>query len=196
MNQNVNMPAILKETSAGYVRHSILDEMLKKRQIDCVGEITTETVNALILQLRYLQMENPEEEITIYINSPGGEVSAGLALYDVMQAVSCPIRTVCVGLAASMGAILFLCGSKREIFPHARVMLHDPLIAGNLGGSALHIESVSRDLMKTRDITGNIIAERTGKSLEEVFAKTATDTYFDAEEAIAFGLADKIITKI
>lgn len=196
MNQKITMPAILKETSAGLVTYQIADEMLKNREIDCTGEITAEQADALILQLRYLQRENPEEPISIYINSPGGEVSAGLALYDVIQAVSCPVRTVCVGLAASMAAILFLCGKQRDILPHARVMIHDPLVAGNVSGSALRVESISRDLMKAREVMGTIIAGHTGKSLEEVLARTATDCYFDAEEAVEFGMADRIIERI
>lgn len=147
-------------------------------------------------ELKDLQRENPEETITIYINSPGGEVSAGLALYDVIQAVSCPVRTVCVGLAASMAAILFLCGKQRDILPHARVMIHDPLVAGNISGSALRVESISRDLMKVREVMGKIIAEHTGKNLDEILARTATDCYFDAEEAVEFGMADRIIERI
>lgn len=196
MNPYVMIPGILKETSEGTIRYNIQDELFQKREIECVGEITQESVQALILQLRYLQKKEPEKEITMYINSPGGEVTSGLALYDVMKAVRCPIRTVCIGIAASMGALLFICGDKRDILPHARVMIHDPLITGNITGSALKIDNLSRDLMKIREITGNIIAEHTGKSLDEVFNKTATDSYFSAEEAVDFGLADNIIYEI
>lgn len=196
MDSYIMTPAIIKETSEGISRFHIQDEMFKRREIECVGEITQESVYSLILQLRYLQKEDPEKEITMYINSPGGEVTSGLALYDVMQAVKCPIRTVCVGIAASMGALLFISGKKRDMLPHARVMIHDPLLSGGISGSALKIDSLSRDLMKTRELTGKIIAEHTGKSLEEVFEKTATDSYFDAEEAVAFGLADSIIHEI
>lgn len=190
------MPAIVKETSAGLMTYNIADAMLQNREINCAGEITAEQADALILQLRYLQREDPEAAVTMYINSPGGEVSAGLALYDIMQAVSCPVRTVCMGLAASMGAVLFLSGSRREILPHARVMIHDPLVAGKIGGSALRVESISRDLMKAREVMGTIIAGHTGKSLDEILARTATDSYFDAEEAVAFGMADRIIERI
>lgn len=196
MDSYIMTPAIIKETSEGISRFHIQDEMFKRREIECVGEITQESVYSLILQLRYLQKEDPEKEITMYINSPGGEVTSGLALYDVMQAVKCPIRTVCVGIAASMGALLFISGKKRDMLPHARVMIHDPLLSGGISGSALKIDSLSRDLMKTRELTGKIIAKHTGKSLEEVFEKTATDSYFDAEEAVAFGLADSIIHEI
>ena len=143
------VPAILERTSEGVHRYAIQDAMLQRREIECLGEITPDTVNGLILQMRYLQQEDPETEITLYINSPGGEVASGLALYDVMQAVRCPVRTVCVGTAASMAALLFAAGKRREMLPHARLMIHDPLIAGGIGGSALHIDSVSRHLMPT-----------------------------------------------
>lgn len=193
MNPYLMMPGIFKETSEGLIRCTIQEEMFKKREIQCVGEVTQESVNALIMQLRYLQQEDPEKEITMFINSPGGEVSSGLALYDVMKALKCPIRTICIGLAASMAALLFISGNERDMLPHARVMIHDPMITGGIGGSALKIKSISEDLMKTREITGEILAKHSGRSLEEIFEKTATDSYFDAQEAIAYGLADNII---
>ena len=111
------MPRIIKETSKGIQNYEIVDEMLQYREIECVGEINMETVYSLIQQLRYLQRVSPDKEITLFINSPGGEVSSGLALYDVMQAVKCPIRTVCVGMAASMGAVLLQPGTKEKCFP-------------------------------------------------------------------------------
>mgnify|MGYP004635085021 FL=1 len=192
----MNIPYVIQESSAGITRYGIADAMLANRQIDCTGEITTERANALILQLRYLQQENPKEAIVMYINSLGGEVSAGLALYDVMQAVSCPVHTICVGTAASMGAVLFLSGDHREIFPHAKVMIHDPLIPEGVGGSALRVENISRELMKTREVIGSIIGKHTGKSMDEVYAVMAKDTYFDAAQALEFGLADAIIERM
>ena len=190
------IPAILGRTSEGVHRDAIQDAMLQRRAIDCIGEITPETVNGLILQLRYLQQEDDSKEITLYINSPGGSVSDGLALYDVMAALRCPIRTVCVGTAASMAALIFAAGARREMLPHARLMIHDPLIAGGVGGSALHIDSVSRDLMRTREITAALLARHSGHSLQEVYEKTVKDTYFDADEAVAWGLADGILHTI
>ena len=112
-----------------------------------------------------------------------------------MQAVSCPIRTVCMGSAASMGAVIFAAGDMREIFPHGRVMIHDPLIRGGVGGSALQLQSVSKDLLKTREVLCTILAERTGRSQKEIYKKTAKDTWFDAQEAVKFGLADRVVTK-
>ena len=190
-----NEAMIIKETSNGYGRIPIVDEMLVHREVELVGEVDADSVNALIRQLRYLQSQDPKKEITLYINSPGGSVDSGMALYDVMQAVSCPVRTVCVGLAASMAALLFVSGARREMLPHSRVLIHDPLIL-RTGGSALKLKAVSDDLMETRQIIARVIAEHSGKSMEEVLAKTATDSYFRAEEAVEFGLADSIITSL
>lgn len=189
-------PNIIKESSEGTTYCPILDELFNtRRSIEVVGEITRESVYSLILQLRYLYSADPGKEITMYINSPGGSVSDGLALYDVMAAVSCPIRTVCVGMAASMGALLFAAGDKRDMLPHAAVMIHDPLTMG-IKGDALSVEEASRRLMRTREITASILAKHTGHTVEEVYEKTKTDSYFGAEEAVAWRLADRIIARI
>lgn len=189
-------PQIVKETSSGLFACQIQDEMLKNREVECVGTIDAAQVYSLCRQLRYLQQEDARGEITMYINSPGGEVTSGLALYDVINGVSCPVRTVCLGLAASMAAVLFAAGDRRDILPHGRVMIHDPLISGEMGGSALHLQDVSRNLMKARESIGLILASCTGRSLEEIYRKTMKDSYFDAEEAVAFGLADRVIRQI
>ena len=192
----MNIPAVIERTSEGIQRCEIQDVMLQRREIDCVGKIDRESVNAIILQLRYLQSLDNAKEITIFVNSPGGSIDDGLALIDVMAALRCPIRTVCVGLAASMGALLFASGDKRDILPHGRVMIHDPLIAGGVGGSALKLDAVARDLMKARATIAQILSDRTGHTVEEVYEKTANDTYFDAQEALEWGLADRIIHEI
>ena len=190
------IPNIIRETSEGLNQIPIQDILFQRREVECIGEITEDSVAALIIQLRYLHREAPEQEITMYINSPGGEVSSGLALYDVMKAIQCPIRTVCVGTAASMAAILFLSGDKRDMLTHSKVMIHDPLIPGGIGGSALKVDAVARNLMQTRQTIANIISRHTGKSLEDVLAKTASDSYFDAEQAVEWGLADRIIHEL
>jgi len=195
-SQYVNSPCILRETSAGIYTFRIVDEMLAAREIELCGLVDAELVNSLIRQLRHLQKQDAEAEVTMFINSPGGEVSSGLALYDVMQAVSCPIRTVCLGMAASMGALLFMAGDEREMLPHSRLMIHDPLVARGISGSALSVKAAADDLMRVREVTGLIIAEHTGKTLEEVLAKTANDTYFEADEAVEYGLADRVITSV
>lgn len=190
------IPHIIKETSEGLNRIPVQDLLFQNREIQCVGEITPVSVESMILQLRYLQQEDAEKEITMYINSPGGEVDSGLALYDVMRAIRCPIRTVCTGTAASMAAILFLSGNQRDMLPHSKVMIHDPLIPGGVGGSALKLDSIAKNIMQTRQTIAEIIADNTGKSLDEVLAKTASDSYFDAKEAVEWGLADRIIYEL
>ena len=187
------IPNIIRETSEGLNQIPIQDILFQRREVECIGEITEDSVAALIIQLRYLHREAPEQEITMYINSPGGEVSSGLALYDVMKAIQCPIRTVCVGTAASMAAILFLSGDKRDMLAHSKVMIHDPLIPGGICDSALKVDAVARNLMQTRQTIADIISRHTGKSLEDVLAKTASDSYFGAEQAVKWGLADRII---
>lgn len=196
MNQMFETPHILRETSEGYYTLELLDEMLARREVECVGEISDPMVYSLCRQLRHLQREDPQAEVTLFINSPGGEVRSGLALYDVMQAVSCPIRTVCLGKAASMGALLFAAGDRREILPHGQVMIHDPLLLGGLGGSALEVQEASKSLLKTRRILCEILARHTHRSLKEIYRKTAKDSWFDAQEAVAFGLADRIVEEI
>ena len=190
------IPNIIRETSEGLNQIPIQDILFQRREVECIGEITEDSVAALILQLRYLHREAPEQEITMYINSPGGEVSSGLALYDVMKAIQCPIRTVCVGTAASVAASRFLAGDKRDMLAHSKVMIHDPLIPGGIGGSALKVDAVARNLMQTRQTIADIISRHTGKSLEDVLAKTASDSYFDAEQAVEWGLADRIIHEL
>ena len=192
----VYQPQIIRETAEGLNRLDIRDEMLGKRQLELMTSVNAESCAVVIRDLMYLQREDPTAPITLYINSPGGEVQSGLALYDVMQAVSCPIRTVCLGMAASMAALLFIAGDDREILPHSRVMIHDPLISAGAGGNALSVKARADDLMRIRDITAGVIARHSGMSIDRVFEFTATDTYFEAEEAVEAGLADRIITKL
>lgn len=190
----VYQPQIIRETAEGLNRLDIRDEMLDQRELELMTSVDAESCAVVIRGLLHLQRQDPTTPITLYINSPGGEVQSGLALYNVMQAVSCPIRTVCLGMAASMGALLFIAGNEREILPHSRVMIHDPLIGA--GGSALSVKARADDLMRIRDITAGVIARHSGMSIERVFELTASDTYFEAEEAIEAGLADRIITRL
>ena len=176
-------PLVMQETSDGLRLYDIRDEMLAAREIEITGAIDAGSVSTAIRCLLHLQKEDQQLPITLYINSPGGEVQSGLALYDVMQ-------------AASMAALLFIAGDQREMLPHSRVMIHDPLIGGGIGGSALSVKARADDLMRIRDITAQVISQHTGMNLEEVFDLTAKDTYFEAEEAIANGMADRIITSL
>ncbi len=188
-------PQILKETSSGHYSVRIEDEMFRNREIQCTGTIDEAMCNSVSMQLRYLNSVSPDKEIKIFINSPGGEVASGMALYDVMKSISCPIRTICLGTAASMAAVLFISGDEREMLPHSHIMIHDPLIS-RFGGSALQVKSMSDNLMQTREIIGNILAKHTGRSLEEIFEATSKDTCFNAKEAVQYGIADRIITTI
>lgn len=196
MNSHVNTPCIIKETSSGPFFYQIQDDMLLDREIECVGEILADSANSIIRQIRYLAKQDPEAEITIYINSPGGDVASGMALCDVMKAVKCPIRTVCIGTAASMGAVLLACGDRREILPHAKVMIHDPLIPDGPGGSALKVKSISDSLMKTRESIAQFLANQIGRTTEEILEKTANDTWFTAQEAVEFGFVHRIINQL
>ena len=189
-------PQVLQETCEGICRFDVRDQMLANRELELCGPIDAESAAILIRSLLYLQRADAVAPIKMFINSPGGEVQSGLALYDVMQAVTCTIRTVCLGMAASMGALLFIAGDEREVLPHSRVMIHDPLISGGTGGSALSVKARADDLMRIRDITADVIARHSGMSLERVFELTASDTYFEAKEAVEAGLADRIITKL
>ena len=187
---NSQMPAIIKETSSGTVCYRIQDAMFMRREITLSGEITQESASACIMQLQYLAAQSADEEITLYINSSGGDVTAGLALYDVMQAVKCPIHTVCMGMAASMGAILFTAGDIRDIMPHARIMIHDPRLSQGVTGDAMRLNDISKDLLEMRRVLGLILARHTKKKLQEIFKATQKDTWFNAQEAVNFGLAD------
>ena len=190
----VYQPQIIRETAEGLNRLDIRDEMLDQRELELMTSVDAESCAVVIRGLLHLQRQDSTTPITLYINSPGGEVQSSLALYDVMQAVSCPVRTVCLGMAASMGALLFIAGDEREILPHSRVMIHDPLIGAD--GSALSVKARADDLMRIRDITAGVIARHSGMSVERVFELTASDTYFEAEETVEAGLADRVITRL
>ena len=190
------IPAIIRETSEGTARIPIADMMFQRREVWLTGEITSEVADAVISQILHLDAEDPDAEITMYIDSPGGSVTAGLSIYDVMEAVSADIHTVCIGTAASMAAVLFAAGDRREILRHGEVMIHDPLVSGGISGSALTIQDKSDRLMAKRKVLSGILAQHTGKNIKQIYKVTAKDTYFGAEEAVEFGLADSIVEKM
>ena len=188
------MTNIFKESVNGIDLIPIDDELLNHRAIFLVDAVNAATSNQLIKQLMYLETQDDHAEITLYINSPGGDVMSGLAVYDYIGIMKSPLTTVCIGQASSMAAILFLAGEKREMLEHTEIMIHDPSYGNfNMSGKKPHeIQERLDSLNKTREKLAEIISERTGKSMEEVYAITADDTYFDAEEAIEFGLATGI----
>ena len=194
-----NDPCVILESARGFETLYLRDKLLSdSREIFLTQEVHAQSCNSLITQLMYLNRTDPDQEITLYINSPGGLVADGLAVYDVIRLLDAPVRTVCLGTCASMGAILFLAGKKRDIMEHGRIMVHDPAFGGNheIGGKKPHqIQSELDDLNRCREALARIISERTGKSLPEIYGITANDTYFSAQEAVEFGLATRILKK-
>lgn len=191
------MPNLIKESVRGMEVLTPEDLLFTNREIFLTTGVDSETSNKLIKQLMILEKLDNSAEITLYINSPGGEVVSGLAVYDFIKLMKAPVRTVCIGTAASMGAILFLAGKKREMLEHTRLMIHDPAYSGgDMAGKKPHELQVYVDKLKqSQEIVAKIIAEKTGKTLEEVYEKTRDDTYFNAEEAIEYGLATGIFGK-
>ena len=190
------VPYVVEQTSRGERSYDIYSRLLKDRIIFLGEEVNETTAGLVVAQLLFLESEDPGKDIQFYINSPGGSVLSGLAIYDVMKAISCPVRTVCLGMAASMAALLFISGDRRDMLPHSQVMIHDPILASPAGGSALEMKALSDNLMRVREITGQVIAEHTGKTLDEVLATTSHDSYFEAAQAVEFGLADRVITTL
>lgn len=189
------MANVIFESARGYELIGLEDVFLKERKIFLCGNVDSVHVNELIKQIMYLDSVSDNEEITLYINSPGGSVQDGLALYDALRLVKAPIRTVTTGMAASMGAILFLAGDKREMLPHSKLMIHDPSFSSLdvSGKKSAEVQHLLDDLNKCRELTASIIAKRSNKSIEEVYEATKNDTFYTAEEALEWGLATAII---
>lgn len=196
-NMTIRSPRIMKETSRGTECFNIEDDFFERREIFLTSQVDVDSTNELLKQLMYLNNKDSKSEITLYINSPGGAVDSGLAVYDCIRMIEAPVRTVCTGTAASMGAIIFLAGDKREMFPHTQIMIHDPHYGGGIEGmKPLELKERFDSLMKDRDVLCQIIAERTGRNFDEVCEKTKFDSFFKATEALNFGLATKIIKQL
>lgn len=183
---------VVDQTGASERSYDIYSRLLEDRIIFLTGEITDATANTVIAQLIYLEGKNPDKDIFLYINSPGGSVSAGIAIYDTMNYIKCDVSTICVGLAASMGAFLLSSGTKGKRFalPNSEVMIHQPL--GGTHGQASDIEIQAKHMKKTKNMLNKILSENTGKSLEEIEKDTDRDNYMSAEEAKKYGLIDNI----
>lgn len=188
-------PCIIRENARGYERIQIEDELMQNREIFLTDPVSPDTMNSLLKQLMFLNRDDPAKEIILYINSPGGEVQSGIAVFDYMKLMSAPLTTVCIGTAASMGAILFLAGSRRIMTRHSRIMIHDPAPGGGSleGMKPAEIEKRLENLKQTRDVICGIIAEASGRTPEEVMSVTCEDSWFDAEEALQYGLATEIM---
>lgn len=189
------VPMVIETTGRGERAYDIYSRMLKERVIFLVGPIEDHTSNLIVAQLLYLESENPDKDIHIYINSPGGAVTAGLAVYDTMQFIKPDVSTVCIGQAASMGALLLAGGTagKRFALPHARMMLHQPL--GGFQGQASDIDIHAREILRVRERLNEILVEHTGQTLEKIQQDTDRDNFLEANEAVKFGLIDKVIDK-
>ena len=188
--------AIIRETTRGYNVLAEEDILATSRKVFLTGEINPESSSELLKKLMALDEEN-SNEISLFINSHGGDVLSGLAIYDLIKNMRSPVRTICIGAAYSMGAIVFLAGKTREVYEHSRLMIHDPsYLSNDIGGKKPHeIQSQVDKLIETRNVLAEIISEVTGKSFDEVLKVTSEDSFYNAEEAIRFGLATEIIRK-
>lgn len=189
------IPYVIEQTSRGERSYDIYSRLLKDRIIFIGDEINDQVANSVVAQLLFLEADNPEKDIHIYINSPGGSISAGFAIFDTMQLVKPDVNTICVGMAASFGALLLLAGTKGKRFalPNSEVMIHQPL--GGVKGQATEIEISARRILKIREHINKIIAERTGQSVEKVARDTDRDFFMTAQEALEYGIIDKIIER-
>ena len=187
------IPMVVEKTSGGERAYDIYSRLLKDRIVFVSGEIDDDMANAIVAQLLFLQAQDAEKEVSMYINSPGGSVTAGLAILDTMKMVKCPVATYCVGQAASMGAILLASGDKgrRYALPHARIMVHQPW--GGAQGKASDIEITAREILRLKEMLNGILAEAAGKTLESVTNDTDRDHFMSAEEAKSWGIVDKVL---
>jgi ATP-dependent Clp protease protease subunit len=189
------VPMVVEQSGRGERAYDIYSRLLKERVIFLVGEVNDHMANLIVAQLLFLESENPEKDISLYINSPGGSVSAGMAIYDTMNFIKPDVSTLCNGMAASMGAFLLSAGAKGKRFslPNSKIMIHQPL--GGARGQATEIEIAAREIIKTREQLNRILAENTGQPLERIERDTERDYYLSADEAKAYGLVDQVIAK-
>ncbi len=189
------IPMVIDQVGNVERSYDIYSRLLEDRIVFLSGEIDDQTANTVVAQLLYLEGKNPDKDIFMYINSPGGSVTAGLAIYDTMQYIKCDISTICIGMAASMAAVILSSGTKgkRICLPHSEVMIHQPL--GGAQGQASDIEIHARHIQKTRESLNKILADNTGKSLETITKDTDRDNFLDAKQALKYGLVDKIYDK-
>jgi len=189
------VPMVIEQSGRGERSYDIYSRLLKERVIFLVGPVNDQTANLVVAQLLFLESENPDKDIYLYINSPGGSVSAGLAIFDTMNFIKPDVSTLCIGMAASMGAFLLAAGEKGKRFalPNSKVMIHQPL--GGTQGQATEIEIAAREILKTREQLNKITAERTGQPLEKINLDTERDFYLSAEETKEYGIVDQVISK-
>ena len=196
IQNNTLIPTVIEQSGRGERAFDIYSRLLKERIIFLVGPVNDHTANLVVAQLLFLESEYPDKDIYFYINSPGGSVTAGMSIYYTMKFIKPDVQTLCLGQAASMGAFLLSAGTKGKRFalPNSRVMIHQPLISGGLGGQASDIEIHARELLKLKEKLNQMLAEHTGKSLEQIERDTDRDNFMSAQEAADYGLIDKVIT--
>ena len=189
------VPMVVEQTSRGERAYDIYSRLLKERVIFLVGGVDDHVANVIVAQMLFLEAENPEKDISLYINSPGGVVTAGMAIYDTMQYIKPDVSTICVGQAASMGALLLASGAagKRYALPNSRVMIHQPL--GGFQGQATDIEIQARDILRTKEQMNRILSERTGQPYEKVVHDTERDYYMTADESKDYGIIDQVLAR-
>ncbi|MGN0853539.1 MAG: ATP-dependent Clp endopeptidase proteolytic subunit ClpP [Kiritimatiellia bacterium] len=187
------VPMVVEQTARGERSYDIYSRLLQDRIVLLGGEVNDDSANLIVAQLLFLQAQDPKKEIAMYINSPGGSVTAGLAILDTMNFISCPVATYCIGQAASMGAVLLSAGAKgkRVALPNARIMIHQPW--GGAEGKASDIEITAREILRLKETLNQILADNSGRTLEEVVRDTDRDHFMSAEEACAWGLIDKVL---
>ena len=187
---------VIEQTGRGERSYDIYSRLLKERVIFLVGPVNDASANLVVAQLLFLEAENPDQDIHLYINSPGGSVTAGMSIYDTMNFIKPDVSTLCLGQAASMGAFLLSAGTKgkRYVLPHSRVMIHQPLISGGLGGQASDIEIHARELLKTKATLNELLAKHSGQPLEKIERDTDRDNFLSAQEAVNYGLVDHVTT--
>jgi ATP-dependent Clp protease protease subunit len=187
------IPYVIEQTNRGERSYDIYSRLLKDRIIFLGTPVDDQVANVIIAQLLFLESDDPDKEINLYINSPGGSVSAGLGIYDAMQHIKAPVNTTVVGLAASMGALLLACGTgKRYALPNSRIMIHQPLLNG-VGGQVTDIEITAREAIKTKEQMAEILAKHTGQPIDRIKADTERDRWMSAEEAKSYGLVDEVV---
>jgi len=189
------VPMVVEQSGRGERAYDIYSRLLKERVVFMVGEVNDQTANLVVAQLLFLESENPDKDVSLYINSPGGSVSAGLAIYDTMQFIKPDVQTLCMGMAASMGAFLLAAGAKgkRSALPNSRIMIHQPL--GGARGQASDIEIQAREILYLRERLNSILSEVTGQPVEKIARDTDRDNFMSGDQAVDYGLIDKVITR-
>ncbi len=197
MEKNTLIPYVIDKTPNGERSYDIYSRLLKDRIIMLTEDVNHVTASSIVAQLLFLESEDPDKEISFYINSPGGSITDGMAIVDTMRYIKCPISTICVGMAASMGAVLLACGDKGKRFatPNSEIMIHQPLISGGLSGQATEIKIHADHILRTRSRINKLLSEQTGQDLETIEKDTERDNYMLAEEALKYGLIDGILDK-